>query len=78
MIEVKEVIVTDMTRKGSGLNEKSPVRAVTEVYSKQGDLIASRDPFGNYSIEQMIEFGRVCRQDNELSVIELFRRWSGG
>lgn len=78
MIKVKEVIITDLNRRGSGNHEKSPVRAVTEVYCKKGDLIASSDPYGNYTIEQMVDFGQLCRLEESVSTIELFRRWSGG
>lgn len=78
MIKVQKVIITDISRKGTGSNEKSPVQAVTEIYTKKRDLIAFNDPLGNYSIEQMIEFASYCRQEDNTSIIELFRRWSGG
>src|SRR5690606_30170881 len=78
MIEVKEVIITDINKKGAGTDENSPVRSITEIYTKEGDLLASSDPFGNYSMEQMIEFAELCRQKKEgVSVAELFRRCFG-
>jgi len=75
MIQVKELIVSDLTRKGSGQNVFSPVRTVLEVYSKQGDLLAFHDSFGNYSIEDIFSFGKFCLSNKELSVEELLNKW---
>lgn len=75
MIQVKELVVTDLSRKGSGKNILSPVRTVLEVYSKQGDLLAFHDSYGNFSIEDLVEFGRFCLSNKELSVEEIFNKW---
>ena len=75
MIQVKELFVTDLSRKGSGKNVLSPVRAIFEVYSKQGDLLAFHDSQGNYSIEDLVEFGRFCLSNKESSVEEIFNKW---
>lgn len=75
MIQVKELVVTDLSRKGSGKNILSPVRTVLEVYSKQGDLLAFYDSCGNFSIEDLVEFGRFCLSNRDLSVEEIFNKW---
>lgn len=75
MIQVKELVVTDLSRKGSGQNILSPVRTVLEVYSKQGDLLAFHDTYGNFSIEDLIDFGQFCLSNKDLSVEEIFNKW---
>jgi len=75
MIQVKELVITDLSRKGSGKNVFSPVRTVIEVYSKQGELLAFHDSFGNYSIEDLISFGNFCLSNNKQSIEELFKQW---
>ena len=75
MIQVKELIVSDLTRKGSGKSPFSPVRQVIEVYSKEGDLLAFHDKFGNFSIEDLFEFGNLCLSNKALSVEEIFNKW---
>ena len=75
MIQVKEVVITDLSRKGSGQNILSPVRTVLEVYSKQGDLLAYHDSFGSFAVEDLLEFGQFCLSNKELSVEEIFNKW---
>ena len=75
MIQVKELVITDLSRKGSGQNILSPVRTVLEIYSKQGDLLAFHDSYGNFSIEDLVEFGHLCQLNKELSVEEIFNKW---
>lgn len=75
MVEVKEVVVTDLARRGSGKDELSPVRSVLEVYSKEGQLIALHDSLGNYSLEDLISFATLCRQKTDLSLAEVLRIW---
>ncbi len=75
MIQIKELIVTDLSRKGSGKDILSPVRKVLEVYSKQGDLLAFHDSCGNFSIEDLVEFGQFCLSNKDLTVEEIFNKW---
>lgn len=75
MIQVKELIVTDLSRKGTGKTELSPVRSVLEIYSKEGDLLATHDSQGNYSVEDLIAFGKYCMSLNSLSIEEIFTKW---
>lgn len=75
MIQLEELIVTDLSRKGSGKNELSPVRPVLEIYSKEGDLLATHDSQGNYSVEDLIAFGKFCMSKNDVSIEELFKKW---
>ena len=45
-VKLMEVIVTNMTRRGSG-TEGSPIRVITQYWSKSGELLAERDPITN-------------------------------
>jgi hypothetical protein len=40
----KEVIITDLTTRGEGISY-SPIRRITQVWDKDGVLIAEHDPF---------------------------------
>jgi hypothetical protein len=75
MVQVKELVLTDLSRKGTGKNELSPIRSVFEVYSKEGVLLAINDSQGNYSLEDLIAFGKHCMLKNDLSIEEKFRQW---
>jgi hypothetical protein len=75
MVQVKELVVTNLSRKGTGKNELSPIRSVFEVYSKDGDLLAINDSQGNYSVEDLIAFGKFCMSKTDLSIEELFYKW---
>lgn len=44
MIKCEEVIITDKERRGTG-ETGSPIRKITQVYSKDGELIAEHDPY---------------------------------
>ena len=52
----KEVIVSTIRRRGEGVTS-SPIRIITEVFEKDGKLIAEYDPCSNkFSPEDMIDF----------------------
>lgn len=74
MIHVKELVVTDLSRKGTGQNELSPIRSVFEVYSKDGNLLAMNDSLGNYSVEDLVAFGKFCMSKKDLSIEEIFKQ----
>lgn len=75
MIKVKELIVTDLSRKGTGKDVTSPIRTVLEVYTKAGELLAYNDSQGNYSVEDLISFSNFCVSNKELSVSEALQKW---
>lgn len=75
MIQVKELVVSDLSRKGTGQTELSPIRSVFEVYSKEGDLLAMHDSLGNFSVEDLIAFGKFCMSKKDLSIEEIFKQW---
>lgn len=58
---VKEVIVSQLSRRGTG-RELDPVRIVTEVFEKNGTLIAWKDPYdGNKFVQgDLVNFARWC------------------
>lgn len=43
--KVIQVVVTTLTRRGSGQEASSPIRIVTQYWSLDGDLLAEVDPF---------------------------------
>lgn len=75
MIQVKELIVTDLSKKGTGENVTSPIRIVLEVYTKDGQFLAFHDSQGNYSVEDLISFSKFCLSNKELSIKEALQKW---
>ena len=75
MIQVKELIVTDLSRKGTGKDVTSPIRTVVEVYTKDGELLACHDSQGNYSVEDLISFSKFCLSNKELPIDEALQKW---
>lgn len=75
MIQVKEVIVTDMARKGTGTHITSPIRALLEVYTRDGELLAFHDSRGNYSVEDVIEFSNFRLLHQDLPIETALQQW---
>lgn len=52
-VEVKEVIISYILRRGDGVND--PIRRILQVFDKDGALIAENDPCGdtNYNHPQV-------------------------
>ena len=42
-VEVKEVIITTLSRRGDGVKD-DPVRVITQIWDRNGELIAEIDP----------------------------------
>lgn len=58
----KEVIIANLTRRGNGI-EYSPIRIITEVYEKDGTLIAEHDPSPEtYATMDLIHFARWVKE----------------
>lgn len=76
MIQVKELVVTDLSRRGNGRDETSPVRSVLEVYTKDGELLAVHDSQGNYTVEQLIAFAKLCREKSDVAIENIYLSWS--
>jgi hypothetical protein len=76
MIQVKELIVTDLSRRGNGRDEISPVRSVLEVYTKDGELLAVHDSQGNYTVEQLVAFAKLCREKSDVAIEKIYQSWS--
>jgi len=74
-VEVKELIVTNFAKRGSGKDETSPVRTILEIYTKDGKLMACNDGQGNYSVEDLIAFGKFCASNTDLPIEEAFLKW---
>ena len=76
MIQVKELVVTDLSRRGNGRDEISPVRCVLEVYTKAGELLAVHDSQGNYTVEQLGAFAKLCREKSDVAIENIYQSWS--
>lgn len=76
-VECKELIICSKKRLGKGNVKHSPIRVVTEVFTKDGQLVASSDPRGGFSIEHMIGFARICRNEPEKTIEELMSETYG-
>jgi len=58
----KEVVITTLKRRGTGI-EHSPIRAITEVYDKDGTLIAEHDPSPEtFAQMDLLHFARWVKQ----------------
>lgn len=58
----KEVVITTLKRRGSGI-EHSPIRVITEVYEKDGTLIAEHDPIPEtFAQIDLLHFARWVKQ----------------
>jgi hypothetical protein len=54
----EEVIITDLARRGKGVKH-SPIRAIVQVYTKQGELIAEYDPSPEtFTVMDLVNFTR--------------------
>lgn len=76
MIQVKELVVTDLSRRGNGRDETSPVRSIIEVYTKDGELLAVHDSQGNYTVEQLLAFAKLCREKSDETIEKIYKSWS--
>ena len=57
----KEVIVSTIARRGTG-KKHSPIRVITQVFEKDGTLIAEYDPCPEtFAIFDLICFARYCK-----------------
>lgn len=52
-VSIEEVIITNILRRGNG--KTTPVRIITEVWSKDGVKIAEYDPYPEYALEKEID-----------------------
>lgn len=58
----KEVVITTLKRRGSG-TEHNPIRVITEVYEKDGTLIAEHDPSPEtFAQMDLLHFARWVKQ----------------
>lgn len=55
MINCKEYIFSSMGTRGKG-TPKSLCRTITQIFDKEGNLLAENDPNGNYTMEDMYAF----------------------
>ena len=76
MIKVQELIITDLLRKGTGKETYSPVRGITAVYSKEGDLIATDDPCGSFSIEDLVRAVEYSKSQPHLTPSDAVMEWA--
>ena len=71
-VKIEEVIVVNSRPRGKGILPYSPMRKVREVFTKEGVPIAFEDPCGNYTSEDVFEFGKICKESKDQDIEELF------
>jgi len=49
MIEIREVIITNLEQRGRG-ERNSPIRRVCQIYDKDGTLLAEKDPIETMNV----------------------------
>lgn len=49
LVIIQEVIICTKKRRGDGIND--PIRVITEVFTKDGKLIAEHDPINQNTFE---------------------------
>jgi len=60
----KEVIVSKIGKRGKGIFP-DPIRSITQVFEKDGTLIAEYDPFQNhFNSDSLIKFARWLKKKN--------------
>ena len=75
-VKVMQVIYCTKKRRGSGRDETSPVRAVTEIFTPEGELIAEKDPCGGYTREDLINFALDYKSGRlGESYVQAFKEW---
>ncbi len=58
-VQCVEVIISKQLRRGSGKSNRSPIRAITQVFTKNGDLIAEHDPCPeNFTPSDLVKFAQ--------------------
>lgn len=75
MVLLQELIISNQSRKGDGLTELSPIRKILEIYTKNGELIAMSDSFGNFSLEDLVSLVEYCLDNKQLSINKIINNW---
>lgn len=57
-VECKELIISTLERRGSGKHVYDPIRKITQVFEKDGSLIAEQDPDQMFTKLDMVMFGK--------------------
>lgn len=71
---VKEVVITNLLTRGDG--KTTPIRNVTQVYEKDGILIAEYDCFPEkLDFEDVIKFTEWCELRNFVPSVERIIEW---
>lgn len=72
MVNCKEYIFSDEKRRGKGTSE-SLGREVIQIFSKEGKLVAEKDPCGGYTMEDMYSFAKSYFAANCALTIEMWK-----
>ena len=75
-IQCKELIISSLLTRGEGV-DYSPIRRITQVYDKDGNLIAERDPLpdNNQEIFAFCEWVRKKGYDISKVDMHLIQNW---
>lgn len=67
----QEVIVSDQRTIGKGADWQSPIRVVTQIFTKDGECLAINDQCGNFGIEDLLayaDFERHSETDRDVTL----------
>ena len=67
MINCQELILSKVARKGEG-KFPSPIRELTQVFTKEGQLIAEYDPMGNYTLEDLFSLSTAISKGETVEI----------
>lgn len=75
-IYCQEVIISNQTRRGTG-EYLSPVRAIQQVYTKDGELLGELDPSPEtYCHMDLVHFANYCTNNNvNIPSISTVKEW---
>lgn len=70
-VQAQEVIICTKARRGKGVT-LDPIRVITEVFTKDGQLIAEHDPSPNtFTADEVLRFARYAQDIPRLTVDDL-------
>lgn len=73
-VECQEVIITTCEQRGDG-KDRSLLRGLRRVYTKDGVLIAEYDPVGNFTMEDLYDFEKhIAEGGNVEQFMDLARK----
>jgi len=75
-VYVSEVIISHQTRRGTGNDVTSPVRIITQVFTKEGEFIAERDPMPEtFALMDLVHYANWCKRASREPSSDSAKKW---